>query len=314
MTSMATSQMYAVAAALTAAIVWAWGSRAYSVLAQSYSPFQVNSTRTAIGTVLFLIWFIVVSGGGAGIFDAPSRNWLWFAIAGFASFGVGDAFFLVATRQIPVSSALTIGATYPLVSSIICWFLEGELPALFEFMGVLTVCLGLIIVIQADRQVSTATRSDTNPRIGYALAGCAMLCWTLLSFAMVEASRGLSTEHANFLRVFVAFFVCLGAGRVASAAGRINSATVAVGGSAPLLPLSVIKSAIIVCVIEMGIGGYTFTYAYQNMPLPIAASLTSTHPFFAVLLGAMFGKEILSKVKVVGIVVVLAGIGMVLNS
>jgi drug/metabolite transporter (DMT)-like permease len=238
-----------------------------------------------------------------GILEAPLRTWLWFIVAAFASFGIGDAFFLMSTRQIPVSSALTIGATYPLVSSTICWFLDGALPSVFEFFGVVSVCGGLILVIQADRNNKDHQDVETKPKAGYVLALCAMLCWTVLSFAMVEANRGLPTEHANFLRVFVAFFVCLGAGFVA----HRGSST------ASLLPPSSMKTAILVCIIEMGIGGYTFTYAYQNMSLPVAATLTSTYPFFAVVLGVMFGKEILSAMKVTGIVVVLAGIALVLN-
>jgi drug/metabolite transporter, DME family len=295
-----------ITSAIIAAFIWGAASRSYSSLSQTYAPYLVNSTRTIVACIIFMAAFWLFNDSSGSIFNAPSHTWIWFLIAAFASFGFGDVLFLLSTRKISVSAALTIGAVCPLVSSIASWCMERSMPSILEAVGVATVCAGVVTVIMSDNVTRSnrpdQTDSDTSNYSGYLLAVGTMLCWALLSVAMVKGSEGLPTIQANFLRVFVATFVCIGVGFAMEREVRV-----------PILPAPALKSALWVCLFEMGLGGYTFTYAFQHAPLPVAATLTSTHPLFACAIGLYLGTERFSRKKLLGIVVVLIGIGMVIN-
>lgn len=296
------SAVFGAAAAVVAAFVWAVASTAYSRAAIENPPFVVNATRIVVGTVILSVVCTVRPDGWGAVTSIEAHHIWWMVVAALASFGFGDVLFLKAAHRIGVTTALSIGSCYPVLSTAvgILWFKQPLSISLA--CGIGAVMLGICVVLRTSHSGGRETM-PSNPSIaGIAYAVGATACWAVLTVATQQAALLLEPVVATLVKTALGLVVCIPIGYLMERSIRY-----------PFLRGNDLRSLLPILGFEMGVGAFCYTYAYQHAPLAVAATLASTHPLFALLLAVRAKRERLSWAKLLGISVVILGISLVVS-
>lgn len=298
-----TSAIAGAASAVMAAFVWAVASTAYSRTALNNPPFVVNASRILVGVVILSAVCTVRPGGWHGVSAIEPRHLWWMIVAAFASSGFGDALFLKATHRVGVSTALSIGSCYPVLSAMVgvVWF-DQPLNIVLA-LGIGAVICGIGIVIRTSRSGACGVTASPLSGAGIAYALGATACWAVLTVATQQAALLLDPVIATLTKTAIGFLVCIPIGFVMERAIRY-----------PFLKRAEFTALLPILVFEMGVGAFCYTYAYQHAPLAVAATLASTHPLFSLVLAVRAKRERVSWVKFFGISVVILGVGLVVGA
>ena len=111
--------------ALGSSLTWAIGSSVYTHQAGRVGAMEVNFSRAAIATPLFIVAAIVT--GGLNSFSAlqPS-NLGWLSLSVVCSYGIGDMMFYMAALRLGTPTALAIGSIYPVWATLFGALTLGE--------------------------------------------------------------------------------------------------------------------------------------------------------------------------------------------
>lgn len=85
-----------------------------------------------------------------------------FFISGVFAFGLSKWFFFEGIQQIGVAKSMAINASSPAITLLLGWFVLGEYPTWFQYLGLLFIISGLLLVLP---------RSHTNSFSGKVVRG-----------------------------------------------------------------------------------------------------------------------------------------------
>jgi drug/metabolite transporter (DMT)-like permease len=214
------------------------------------------------------------------------------AVPGGIAFGADIVLFFVAVKQTTVADAVIISALQPALVLLVVGRLFGERVGRMEMAltGVAIGGVGLVVFASGD----VAGRSLS----GDLLATLALGAWAWYFVAVKQARRTFAAvEYQTALAIVAAVVV----GPVAFA----SSSTLHVpdAGTWGLLAVTIVIGAS---------GHFLMNWAHAYAPLVLTSLLTLTSPVISVLAAAAFLGEPVLVAQVVGMVVVLAALGIVM--
>lgn len=164
-------------AALGGAVVWAFASVMYARSFRRGGPLDAVWFKNVISTIfLGLIAWLVGSRYGGGLPAANEFGW----ILGSGLFGMcfGDWLYFVAISQLGVSRAIILTMATPALTAIFAWLIFDEQLQGSQWLGVLLVVGGGILV-ESRRLVSATRSAPRGQKLGYWAAAGATLSWTV---------------------------------------------------------------------------------------------------------------------------------------
>lgn len=270
--------MLVVAAVLTAALLHAvWNAIAHGVSDRQVGFFLLN-VATGAATLPFLP-FVGLPAVGA-----------WPFLLG--SVVVHVAYNLLLLRSYQLGD---FGQTYPLargtaplVVAVVSVTVVGQPLGVGEALGVLTISAGLVVLV-----LGRGSFSASRPAVVAALA-------TGLSIATYTVLDGVGVRHAHDTLAYIAWLFALQGPLIAAVvAGRRRGI---LADSRPLL-LAGLTSG----VVSLAAYGLVI-WAQSRGQLATVASLREVSIVFGAVIGAVFFRERLGWIRVVGAVVVLTGV------
>lgn len=287
-------------AAFMASVTWAFGTIGYSRLARHNSPFAVNLVRSAIGLPLFLLATFAFSDGLSDFSKITNSHLGWFALSTFASYGFGDALFLLSTRSLGVPGALSITATYPLWTALFGYFFKGEVLLARQIGGLAITILGVIVVIlTTPNHENSSQRKSLVP--GVVLALLTSLLWATNGFAVANGGVGISNFAANTVRM-----VC----------GLVLTplfAKIMMPRASLFLSRTDFKLGLKFFLIETFFGSAFFIYGLSHTSLAIGSTLSSLAPVVAVPIAWVLKTEKVQLPRTFGIIGVAIGLGFLVS-
>lgn len=280
-------------------VTWAIGVSVYAVLARRYSPYMVSVYRAFASLPFYLVWVLIAGGGFQGASElfaqASTLQIGWLALSVFASYALGDVFFMLSARSLGVPSALAIASTYPLLSAFFGFFYQGEKIGVFGLLGLVAVVGGTAIVILSSEEQANPQREKKS--LGVLLAFLTSLAWALNTYSVAKGTVGLPTPVANAIRMIATLVFCPVFGRALTVMGPMR-----------FFSRDEIKKYGWAFVLEACLGASFFAYGLSHAPLGIASALTSLAPVLSLPVAVLWGTEIFSWRKSLGVVLVVVGI------
>lgn len=302
-------------AALASSFTWAIGVGVYSKLSRQHSAFLINSSRAAVALPLFLLSVLVMGGGFSGFLKLVSvvnaQHVGWFTLSMLASYALGDALFLWSARIVGVPGALAIASSYPFWSALVGWGINGEALSLGQFLGLVAVVSGTVLVILAGYREHGSRRPIGAPKpalhvrfgVGVALGFVTSLCWALNTFAVSRGGIGLTAPVANVCRMAIALVLCPAFGILFSYQQKRTRPRIQV-----LLPLPQLRASLPIFAIEGFGGSLSFIYGITHSPLAVGSALSSLAPVISVVIAWITRTERFSLSKTLGVLLVVGGV------
>jgi drug/metabolite transporter (DMT)-like permease len=303
-----------------ASATWALGSGNYSKISRDHSPFSVNFTRAVFALPFFIL--------AASFFELKSLPGLWDALRAlhpstlgwlglsmFASYGFGDAIFLLSARSLGVPGALAISSIYPIWTAAAAYFFRCEELALSQCVGLFVAVLGVITVILSEEReygggeiVSDKKAIHRKVRRGVCLALVSSVFWAMNSYSVSQGGKDVGAFFGNSIRMALAIPICAITSTVFGALSR----------SAPreklLLPVRTVRKYGWVFFIETFGGSYFYVYGLSHSPLALASTLTSLAPVLVVPVALALKIERFSIWRTFGIFLVVLGLCLLVGA
>jgi drug/metabolite transporter (DMT)-like permease len=270
--------------AFGSSVTWAFGSGGYSKLARDNSVYAVNFARAMVSLPLFLITAYVAAGSWGALVGSFSEvhgvHFFWLTLSMIGSYALGDVMFLLSTREIGVSVALTIASSYPLMMALWGFLFQGEALSHLQIAGLFLTVGGMATVIL--NTPDSPERRKVKGR-GILFAFIAMACWGLNALGTAHGSRDLSMPVANSIRMAIALLLCGFFGKVIP--------TGQIGSNRLMLSKGDFKKWLWLFGFE-GFGGAGFyMYGLAHTSLAVGAALSSVAPVLSVPVAWAFGIE-----------------------
>jgi len=287
-------------AALGCAFIWALNGLLLRTQSEKVPPATINAVRCAIAGVMF--WFFLPFDAPlAALLQVPLREWGLLFISVTIGIGVGDTLYLVALKEIGISRSIALSGTFPLTTMLWETVLLQQPPSRSLILGSLLVVAGVVLLSRQSR--APADKEDdlsVRLKFGVFLSLAASLFWGLSSVLLKPAIAHLTLVQANAVRMpmvalFLYFFRILPSDKESLSVFDRRSFLVVAGTG----------------VLGMGLGAYLFLYAINHSEVARAVTLTSTAPFFGMIMGVLFLREKLTVRLVLGMVCCMTGVWVV---
>ena len=286
-------------AALGCAFIWALNGLLLRTQSEKIPPATMNAVRCAVAGGIFCL-ILPFDAPLADLLLVPLKEWGLLFASVTIGIAVGDTLYLAALKEIGISRAISLSGTFPLTTMLWETLLLDHPPHPSLVAGSLLVVAGVILLSKPARSAGSAAETPGRLKFGVFLCLIASVFWGLSSVLLKPAIVNFSLVQANAVRMpmvalFLFFFRILPSdGESLRTFDRRSFLVVALTG-----------------VLGMGIGAYLFLYAINYAPVAKAVTLTSSAPFFGMILGAVFLKEKLTVRLVLGMLCCMAGVWVV---
>ena len=166
-------------------MLWSFTAVFFTLGTIRIGPVAVNQARLIAGTILLSTTHLFVTGRLTP--GAEGWRWLWLGISGVVGLSIGDAFLLVAMKDLGPRLALLIMSTSPIVTSIIGWVFFREKLGVVEIAGI-AVTLASVAWVVAEKRDNSGLDKVSVPA-GILFAAAAAVCQSL---GLVAAKQGMS--------------------------------------------------------------------------------------------------------------------------
>jgi drug/metabolite transporter (DMT)-like permease len=293
--------------AFFSSLTWAIGSTGYSRLSRSHSAFAVNFARALMALPLFIVAVFISTGGiaqGVAAFEGVGITHLgWFTLSMLASYGLGDVLFLWSTQALGVPAALAIASCYPLWNLIAGCF-QGRVPSLEQVVGLMLAVGGIVLVIisnPAGLGSSQLRGKQGSPVKGLLLGLATSLSWWVNGFALSRVGAELNVAVGSTVRMVVALLLSFLLSRIFEPESRL------------VMPAKDLQRSFWLFVVEAFGGSYLFLYGMSHSPLAIGSALSALAPVISVPIAWLIGSEKFSLFRTFGVLMSVAGIGLLLR-
>ena len=249
----------------------------------SLDSYEIVFLRTLIGGVLLVALYL--STRPKISFYKHKRSLLFVVLSG-VSMGMNWMFLFEAFQQVGVSIAILICFCGPVIIMALSPLLFREKLTIIKIIGFIAVLLGLFLV---NRQALDFGK----PSMGLLFAGISAVMYAAMVIFNKKSTKIVGMENATIqvlsCLVTVTVFIGFKQGLI------IHVATI---DWIPILILGLINT---------GIGCYLYFSSIGYLPAQSVAICGYLEPLAAVVFSAMFLKEILSPIQLVGAVLIIGG-------
>ncbi len=193
---------------------------------------------------------------------------------------------------------MPIAMSYPLYVLVIAWAFLGEHITLFTVLGTLLVVGGTIAVAFSAPRAQTSTRQSR--RLGIVLAIGAALGWATSTVFLRIGVESVDVFAAGVVRLSLTSIILL-----VWRAAMLEVAPFRSYGARALVVLT------LAALFGTGLGSIFYLTAVQQAGAALAATMATTAPLFATPISAIFLGERLNRRNVLGMLMCVAGVGVV---
>lgn len=279
------------------ALVWAMSATIVRTQSFNVSPGLMNAIRTGAAAVLF--WVLLALMGSVASYAALTVS-EWLLLTGSVVIGIsmGDTLYLWSIREIGPSRTMALVGIVPLPTLVFEYFLlDQPFPAQFV-AGCFLVVGGVACLAQRGTYVES---SPGSLKLGVLLSLAATVLWGLSTVMIKPAIANLTPVEANGIRMPLVATV-LFAGYILTRQSQ----------SGPPLTL---RAALIVAgtgLFGMGFGSYLFLKSISMIGPTKTAVLGALAPVFTMGMAAVFLKERVTKLILLGVILCIGGVWLVL--
>lgn len=198
--------------ALVTGLFWSFSAVGFTKAGRHYSSNIVNRIRITIAFVALLA-INTLSLGEALPFSAEPTRWGYFLLSGVLGYAIGDFFLFSAYQMVGPRIGLLLLSMYPVISSIIAWFMGEKLSAM-QIVGILITLLGIgwVVILKSGSQSEHEEFRITNKGVFYGIMA-AVGQSTGLIFSKLGLVNEFPAIAGNVIRMLAAFiFLWVAAG------------------------------------------------------------------------------------------------------
>jgi drug/metabolite transporter (DMT)-like permease len=289
------------AAALAAAMIWAFTSILFTAAGRNVVPAATNLFKTVAATILFGVALFFRDGLPFDP-DLDLRQLWLLALSGAIGLGIGESFLFAGYQLLGTRRAMLVQSTHPVFGTLLAIFFFGELPTILQFLGI-TVVLGGVVLVLGDRNQRRALDPAVRRRgvIFGLLAAASQAAGALLA---KEALIGADAFGATQIRVL--------GGAVALLVFALlrRELTAWIRG---LMKPEVLWRVSAASVLGPFLAVFLMLYSIQNAPVGVALTLLATAPIWLLPLGALLQKDHPTVHEALGVLVAISGIALLLR-
>ena len=284
--------------ALLTAGLWSCSSIIFAAAIRRIGSVQVNVARLVFAGV-FLFITIVVMGYDVHL---SFIQLLYLGISGFVGLVFGDTFLFKAFHESGARISMLVMSLAPAISALLAYFFLGEVLSIWGILGIVVTTAGIVVVVIAGRQRSSAKAGISRRGIVYGFLG-AIGQGAGLIFARLAFNEGpINGFVATFVRIVTSIIILV---PLTMAARRLKN---------PIRIFSENKRALMLTLAGAVLGPYlgiTFSLiAITYTKVGIAATLMATVPILMLPLVRVIYKERLSWHAIVGACVAVGGVAI----
>lgn len=247
------------------------------------SSYEIVLLRTLIGSILLIIIFL--TGRGELTFYRHKKQLFYLTVSGIAM-GASWMFLYEAYTRIGVSISSLLYYCGPIIVMALSPLLFKEKLTVFKVLGFLSVLCGVFLI----NSNALYGNSDTFGIF------CGLLSAVMYSFMVIFNKKGAGItglENAT-LQLFISFLT------VAVFVGFKQGFVISI-------PRSSIPPVFILGLLNTGIGCYFYFSSIGDLPVQTIAICGYLEPLSAILFSALFLKETMSPIQIIGAVMILGG-------
>jgi drug/metabolite transporter (DMT)-like permease len=281
-----------VAAALGSAIAWAAGSIVFKKISENVSPFGMTLTK-GVASVCLLGLALCVTG-------VQAVGWTPLALlvlSGVIGIAIGDTLFFAALGRLGPFVLIVFFMLGQGLTAVLAIVFLRQVPPPLTWVGMVATLAGIAMVMVARFRQDKENWSAAKR--GLVLGGLCMACMSSSWIIAEPALHSVPTLLATFIRMAAgtAGILLFGAatGRVGEWMSPVRSRRVAV--------------LFLVGVSVVTFGGFWLSLvAIKYIEVPVASALGATEVLFVLPLAAIFLKERIRLVEIVGALVAAGGV------
>jgi drug/metabolite transporter (DMT)-like permease len=285
------SPLLGLLAGLAAASIWGGMYVISKVILEVIPPFSLISLRLILG----MLTLYIVSSSWKGLNLKHSKLWGIFG-AGLIGYGISLGFQFVGTKLSTASNGALLTSTTPAFALIFAAVLLGERITARRILALAVASLGVLAVI--DPRSAELSPSLFWGNISLLMAG---ITWALYSVLVRKVTRDVDVLSTSLVAFAGGFPVCLplSAWELSTQGlGEIN--------------LSIIGGVLFLGIISTALAMYLWNWAFVKLEAGIAALTFFAQPVVGAILGALFLKEAITPLFLVGGFMI--GLGLVIAS
>ena len=276
---MAKSQLFGLSAGLAAASIWGGMYVVSKAVMATIPPYLLLSLRLLLG----ILTLYLVTAASGGIKVTRHQFWQLFWV-GFVGYGVSVGLQFVGTNLSTASNGSLVTSATPAFVLLFAVFLLKEKITRRRLIALLVASLGVVAVIDPR----TAQLSSELFLGNLALVGAA-LTWALYSVLVRKVTRNMDVLSVSL----IAF---TGGLPVSIPLGIWEANTVGVG----LVSSGVIAGVLFIGIISTALAMYLWNSAFAILDAGVASLTFFAQPVVGTILGAIFLKESITPLFIIG--------------
>ena len=285
---------------LIGAALYGFSNVVYKSQSEGIHPFLINALKMWIALPLMVILVFIMLLFNPWTVPLIAIPMLALSII----FGavIGDFIYLTSQARIGVSRAFPIAMTFPLITYLATVLFFGEPLLLTRLVGVILAIVGVILISREQTNLEIAVDDayvKRRYRIGLALALLTPFFWTAGALITQIAIANIDPVQGNLFRVLTGSLVILPIIFFANQTGM------------PKPTKKATKLVLIAGFWGMGVGSIMYVTAVQLAGAAVMSVLASTAPIFALPFAAIFLKEKITPLILLGTFLSICGIWFV---
>ncbi len=289
-------------AALATAAAWATTSLLYG--ASRLTAWQLNIAKNVVGASVFFLQLVaIVCITGRPLLAASWQTAALLGGSGLVGVMLGDTCYFRSIQILGPRVALIVSTMAPAFGGLLGWMWYGESVSLLCWLGILATIGGIIVVVRdpaAGNESPGLYPGKFSAGIVFGLLSA--LCQAggaLMSKVGMSLGDGCQPLEASFYRIGAsALLMVIATPHLAIAAYR--------GAIEPKTRLRLFPAILI----GTWLGIWLSQIAIKHAPLPVALTLMSTTPLFALLLLRIFQARPITPIAISGAVLAVAGVAL----
>jgi drug/metabolite transporter (DMT)-like permease len=287
------------ALALITAVFWAFAVILFKKSGETAHPLGLNIFKNTLTMVLIPPTMLLL--GRQLFLPAPLSDYLLLMLSGVLGIGIADTLFFKSLNLLGAARSAIVDCLYSPVIILLSIFWLGERLTSFQAVGAVLI-VSAILAVGREKGLVGITRRDLV--IGILLAATAMFAMGIgivMIKPLLERSPVLWVIEVRLVGAAVSLFIFLGFHPDRKTVVR---SITGVEVWKYMVPGSLLGTYL---ALIFWIGGMKYA------PASIAAALNQTSNIFIFILAALFLKEEITRYKIAGIVLAVAGVFMVIR-
>ncbi len=290
-------------AALSAAFCWALSAVLYKNALQKVSYFVVNLVRSSFAVLFLLLTLPFVFYQSSVLVP---NEYMVLTLGAITNLVVGDTFYFIGLKKIGVSRAQPISYSYPICVMFFAALVLGEPLTSSVLIGTPLIVVGVILVSLDKTSKEDGSPKDSSRIKGMVASLVAAVFWsiglTCYKWALLNHEindPALTTFVTAFrttvmLPFLILLFVASRGSRQIRKLNRIDFTLLAVAG-----------------ILALAIGGILLFTSYVLINANVATPLSSTSPFFSLILARHYAGEKATSRIILGTIFIVFGVALV---